>query len=171
MAIWNWLSVTCLLKARLLQRSCHIADSYRLLYDIGQSGVLEENDDNLLYNYAQTEYYITLLTLNFHYRNGKEQDVMSTIREVERRREGLKVDYAQDMALNYALAYGLQSAGESLKALEYCDVDILDRLLYGQPRYGERFLALQLCQPPADGRLGAQEPARRCGARQYPGAV
>lgn len=119
-----------LVKARLLQRDCLIADSYRLLYDIGRSGVLARNDDNLLYSYAQTEYYITLLTLNFHYRNGKEADVMSIVRDVEARREGLKVDYAQDMALNYALAYGLQSAGESLQALDYCDqnFEILDRL-------------------------------------------
>ena len=119
-----------LLRARLLQRNCQIADSYRLLYDIGRSKVLERNDDNLLYNYAQTEYYITLLTLNFNYRNGKEQDVMSTIDEVERRRAGLKVDYAEDMALNYAIAYGLQSAGESLRALDYCDqnFEILQRL-------------------------------------------
>ena len=119
-----------LLRSRLLQRNCQIADSYRMLYDIGRSRILERNDDNLLYNYAQTEYYITLLTLNFHYRNGKEQDVMSTIREVERRRGTLRVDYAQDLALNYALAYGLQSAGESVRALEYCDRNfgILDRL-------------------------------------------
>lgn len=122
--------ISNLLRARLLQRNCQIADSYRLLYDIGRSKILERNDDNILYNYAQTEYYITLLTLNFHYRNGKEQDVMSTIREVEQRREALKVDYAQDMALNYALAYGLQAAGESLKALDYCDqnYEILGRL-------------------------------------------
>ncbi|MBR1549376.1 MAG: DUF5112 domain-containing protein [Bacteroidales bacterium] len=119
-----------LLRARLLQRNCQIADSYHLLYDIGRSGILEDNSDNLLYNYAQTEYYITLLTLNFHYRNGKEDDVMTTISEVEARRPSLRVDYAQDMALNYALAYGLQSAGESLRALDYCDqnFEILDRL-------------------------------------------
>ena len=124
------LVISRLLRARLLQRNCQIADSYRLLYDIGRSGMLAANDDNLLYNYAQTEYYITLLTLNFNYRNGKEQDVMSTIAEVEARRANLKVDYAQDMALNYALAYGLQSAGESLRALDYCDrnFEILDRL-------------------------------------------
>ena len=119
-----------LIRARLLQRNCQIADSYRLLYDIGRSGILEDNSDNLLYNYAQTEYYITLLTLNFHYRNGKEEDVMTTVDEVEARRPSLRVDYAQDMALNYALAYGLQTAGESLRALDYCDqnFEILDRL-------------------------------------------
>lgn len=124
------LVIARLLKARLLQRNCQIADSYRLLYDIGRSRILERNDDNILYSYAQTEYYITLLTLNFHYRNGKEQDVMSTVEEVEARRRELQVDYAQDMALNYALAYGLQTAGESLRALDYCDqnFDILDRL-------------------------------------------
>ena len=110
-----------LLKARLLQRSCHIADSYRLLYDIGKSDIFDKKADNLLYNYAQTEYYITLLTLNFHYRDGKESDVMSTIEEIEERRNELKVDYAEDMALNYAIAYGLQSAGESERALDYCD--------------------------------------------------
>ncbi len=118
-----------LLQARLLQRKCHIADSYRLLHDIGRSGILEQNRDNILYSYAQTEYYITLLTLNFHYRDGKEADVRTLLTEVEQRRPQLKVDYAQDMALNYALAYGWQSAGESLTALEYCDLNyaILDR--------------------------------------------
>ena len=123
------LVIANLLRARLLQRNCQIADSYRLLYDIGRSGILEDNSDNLLYNYAQTEYYITLLTLNFHYRNGKEEDVMTTVAEVEARRPSLRVDYAQDMALNYALAYGLQTAGESLRALDYCDqnFEILDR--------------------------------------------
>lgn len=124
------LVISKLLRARLLQRNCQIADSYRLLYDIERSRILEHNDDNLLYNYAQTEYYITLLTLNFHYRNGKEADVRTLVDEVEARRPALKVDYAQDMALNYALAYGLQSAGESLRALDYCNqnFDILDRL-------------------------------------------
>ena len=118
-----------LLQARLLQRSCRIADSYRLLYDIGRSGILEQNRDNILYSYAQTEYYITLLTLNFHYRDGKEADIRSLLAEIEDLRPQLKVDYAQDMALNYALAYGWQSAGESLTALEYCDLNyaILDR--------------------------------------------
>ncbi len=117
-----------LIRARLLQRDCRIADSYRLLYDIGQSHVLENNRDNLLYNYAQTEYYITSLVLNYHYRNEKEADVRTLIDEVETRREHLRVDYAQDMALNYALAYGWQSAGESLTALDYCErnFDILD---------------------------------------------
>ncbi len=175
------LVISNLLRARLLQRNCQIADSYRLLYDIGRSGTLERNDDNLLYNYAQTEYYITLLTLNFHYRNGKEQDVMSTIREVERRREGLKVDYAQDMALNYALAYGLQSAGESLKALEYCEknFDILDRLsfmrvpgdtvsafcLYNYANTLQMTASICKSMPgtiPADSVLSLYDEARRC---------
>ena len=118
-----------LLKAKLLQRNCQLADSYQLLYDIGRSGLLERNRDNLLYNYAQTEYYITMLVLNYHYRGGKEADVRTLIGEVEARRPHLQVDYAQDMALNYALAYGWQSAGESDVALDYCDMnfDILDR--------------------------------------------
>ena len=110
-----------LIRARLLQRDCHIADSYHLLYDIGRSRVLERNRDNLLYNYAQTEYYITMLVLNFHYRDGQEDNVLHLIDEVEARRPQLRVDYAQDMALNYALAYGWQSAGESNIALDYCN--------------------------------------------------
>lgn len=116
-----------LIRARLLQRDCHIADSYRLLYDIGRSHVLERSRDNLLYNYAQTEYYITMLVLNYHYRDGREDDVLNLIDEVESRRPQLRVDYAQDMALNYALAYGWQSAGESNTALDYCtrNFDIL----------------------------------------------
>ncbi len=116
--------ISHLLKARLLQRSCNIAASYRLLYDIGQSHVLEHSRNSLLFNYAQSEYYITMLTLNFHYRNGKEADVMQLIDEVENHRADIKVDFAQDMALNYALAYGLQSAGESLRALDYCDLNM-----------------------------------------------
>lgn len=118
-----------LLRSRLLQRNCQLADSYRLLYDIGRSGVLVRNRDNLLYSYAQTEYYITMLVLNYHYRGGKEADVRTLIGEVEAKRPHLQVDYAQDMALNYALAYGWQSAGESEIALDYCDdnFDILGR--------------------------------------------
>ena len=53
------LVIAHLLKARLLQRSGNIADSYRLLYDIGRSHILDRNRDNLLSNYAQPEYYIT----------------------------------------------------------------------------------------------------------------
>lgn len=110
-----------LLQARLLQRDCRIADSYRLLYNIDRSHVLDRSHDNLLYNYAQTEYYITLLVLNYHYRDGREDDVLDLIDEIETQRPRLRVDYAQDMALNYALAYGWQSAGESNAALDYCD--------------------------------------------------
>ena len=113
--------IASLLEARMMQRAGQIADSYRILYDIGRSRVLERNRDNLLYSYAQTEYYITMLVLNYHYRDGKEADVRTLLDEVEARRERLKVDYAQDMALNYALSYGWQSAGESNIALDYCD--------------------------------------------------
>ena len=121
-------AIAQLLRARLLQRDCQIAESYRILHDIDASGVLRRNRDNLLYNYAQTEYYITTIVLNFHYRNGQEADLRSLIEEVEQRRPYLKVDYAQDMALNYALAYGWQSAGESNRALDYCNTnfDLLD---------------------------------------------
>ena len=116
--------ISQLLRARLLQRNCQIADSYQLLYDVGRSGIIERKDLGLLGSYARSEYYITMLVLNFHYRNGQEGDVRTLIGEVEAALPDLKVDYAQDMALNYALAYGLQSAGESKRALEYCDRNI-----------------------------------------------
>lgn len=121
--------ISQLIRARLLQRDCRIADSYRMLYSINQSGVLERSRGKLLYDYAQAEYYITMLVLNYHYRDGKDDDVHSLLAEVEERRSQLKVDYAQDMALNYALAYGWQSAGESDVALDYCEdnFDILER--------------------------------------------
>lgn len=110
-----------LLEARLLQRDCRIADSYRLLHDIEHSGVLRRNRRNMLFDYAQSEYYITSLVLNFHYRDGREADVRTLLDEAEATRAELKVDYAQDMALNYAMAYGWQSAGESTTALKYCN--------------------------------------------------
>ncbi|MBR4505214.1 MAG: DUF5112 domain-containing protein [Bacteroidales bacterium] len=121
--------ISQLIRARLLQRDCRIADSYRLLYHINHSGVLERSRGKLLYDYAQAEYYITMLVLNYHYRDGKDGDVRTLLSEIEEQRPRLKVDYAQDMALNYALAYGWQSAGESTKALDYCDdnFDILER--------------------------------------------
>ena len=123
------LVIAQLIRARLLQRDCRIADSYRLLYAINRSGVLERSRGKLLYDYAQTEYYITMLVLNYHYRDDKEGDVRTLLAEIEAKRPQLRVDYAQDMALNYALAYGWQSAGESNKALDYCDdnFDILER--------------------------------------------
>ena len=122
------LVIANLLRARLLQRDCRIADSYRLLYDISSRHTLDRSRDNLLYNYAQTEYYITSLVLNFHYREGHQADVRQLISEVEQNRPNLRVDYAQDMALDYALAYAWQSAGESLTALDYCNrtLDWLD---------------------------------------------
>ena len=162
-----------LLKARLLQRSCFIADSYELLYDIGKSDIMEDDGGDLLHNYAQTEYYITLLTLNFHYRNGKEADVMSIIDDIESRRKELKVDYAQDLELNYAIAYGLQSAGESKRALEYCDYnfEILENphtgafCLYHYANTLQMTASILKSMPgtvPADSVLALYDEARQC---------
>ena len=162
-----------LLKARLLQRSCFIADSYELLYDIGMSDIMEDDGGDLLHNYAQTEYYITLLTLNFHYRNGKEADVMSIIDDIESRRKELKVDYAQDLELNYAIAYGLQSAGESKRALEYCDYnfEILENphtgafCLYHYANTLQMTASILKSMPgtvPADSVLALYDEARQC---------
>lgn len=118
-----------LMQVRLLQRSCRIADSYQLLYDINQSKVLNHQPDNYLYSFAQMEYYITSLTLNYHYRNSAvasssgttlSSDTKDAMRvllaEVEQARQGLKCDYAEDMSLNYALAhsyYRLAAASKS----------------------------------------------------------
>ena len=162
-----------LLKARLLQRSCFIADSYELLYDIGMSDIMEDDGGDLLHNYAQTEYYITLLTLNFHYRNGKEADVMSIIDDIESRRKELKVDYAQDLELNYAIAYGLQSAGESKRALEYCNYnfEILENphtgafCLYHYANTLQMTASILKSMPgtvPADSVLALYDEARQC---------
>ena len=126
-----------LLEARLLQRSGRIADSYRLLYDIERSHVLQHSHDNILYSFAQSEFYITMLVLNYHYRDGHEADVRLLLSEVEQHRPQLKVDYAQDMALNYALAYGWQSAGESDRALDYCARN--HRIMEIQPKAFCRF--------------------------------
>lgn len=122
-----------LMKVRLLQRSCRIADSYQLLYDINQSKVLKSHPDNYLYSYAQMEYFITSLTLNYHYRNmavasssgttlsaDTKKAMAELLAEVEAARQGLKCDYAEEMSLNYALAhsyYRLAAASQSDAAL------------------------------------------------------
>ena len=118
-----------LMQIRLLQRSCRIADSYQLLYDIDRSALLRRKRDNYLYAYAQMEYYITSLTLNYHYRNSAvasssgtlldvntQKTLADMLQEVEDARPKLKCDYAEDMSLNYALAhsyYRLASASGS----------------------------------------------------------
>ena len=92
--------------ARERQRSCDIAGSYRLLYDVAQSKVLRSQRNDFLYNYARSEYYVTLLSLNYHYRKGMQKDVQSLLDEAENIAGSLKCDYAQDLVMNYALAYG-----------------------------------------------------------------
>lgn len=107
-----------LMRIRLLQRSCHIAESYQLLYDIDQSRVLKLNPNNYLYSYAQMEYLITSLTLNYHYRNSAMASSSSTmltsstkeamkelLEKAEKIRPHLKCDYDEDMSLNYAMAH------------------------------------------------------------------
>ena len=107
-----------LMEIRLLQRSCKIAESYQLLYDIDRSALLRRRQSNYLYAYAQMEYYITSLTLNYHYRNSAiasssgtrltpstQRAMADLLQEVEDERPKLKCDYAEDMSLNYALAH------------------------------------------------------------------
>lgn len=96
--------IALLCEARILQRNSNIAESYRILYDIGNDKLLDRNRGNMLFNYAFAEYYITMLELNYHYREDLSENVLDLIDEVEENREELKCDYAQDMALNNALA-------------------------------------------------------------------
>ena len=125
-----------LLKARTLQRHCDIAGSYRLLYDIEQSGLLDGSEDGLLYNLARSEFYITTTTLNYHYRNKSQYQQAELLTTMEEKRHQLRCDYAEDMSFNYALAYGYHSLCEDTvnqamyvgKVLTYCfdNFSILD---------------------------------------------
>ena len=107
-----------LMHIRLLQRSCCIAESYQLLYDLEDSPILRGSPDDYLTSLAQMEYYITTLTLNYHYRNsavasssgtlltsGTKQTLHEMLQQVEEVRPQLRCDYAEDLSLNYALAH------------------------------------------------------------------
>lgn len=114
-----------LLRARLEQRDCRIANSYQILYDIDRSRILDKNSENYLFSYALMEYYITSLTLNYHYRNGALDNVEDLLAEIEQRRGSLSCDYAEDMALNYAMAHAFYR----LSASHAGDIDLLKRSL------------------------------------------
>lgn len=121
-------AIAQLLDARLMQRACRIADSYQVLYDIDKQGQLRHNKGNYLYSYAQLEYFITSLTLNYNYRHGMESSLVEQLADIETYKGTLPCDYAEDMAMNYALAYGYSqlcgpndTLGENLQhSLEYC---------------------------------------------------
>ena len=118
-----------LLKARMLQRRCDISASYLMLNDVERSGLLNQEEDNFLVNLAQSEYYITSLILNYHYRNGGPSDGMELLREVENRRSHLKCDYAQDMAMNYAMAHSYSKLCDSVDWDKKMRILCLDRSL------------------------------------------
>lgn len=107
-----------LTQIRLLQRSCNIAESYQLLYDIERSPVLRRTPTDYRYAFARMEFYITSLTLNYHYRNnavasssGTQLDrdtrrsLIALLKEVEESRPSLRCDYAEDLSLNYTMAH------------------------------------------------------------------
>lgn len=136
-----------LLEARLHQRACRIADSYAILYEVEHSRLLRKERGNYLYDFARMEYYITSLTLNYYYRGSHTQQLKKQLEGIERERAALRCDYAQDMAFNYALAYGYmvqcdnheeQSKALS-KALDYCDDNF--RLLSDSANYTVYFMA------------------------------
>ena len=136
-----------LLKSRLLQRKCDIAGSYQILYDIEQSGLLKHNGKGWLYNLAQSEFYITTTTLNYHYRNKSQYQQAELLTAMENRRHELRCDYHQDMSFNYAIAYGYHSlCTDSIdqtlyvgKVLDYCVENL--RLLDDSTRYSAYHLA------------------------------
>ncbi|MCR5191886.1 MAG: hypothetical protein K6D59_01160 [Bacteroidales bacterium] len=136
-----------ILDARLLQRNCDIAGCYRILYYIEQSGLLDGKDDGMLFNLAKSEFYIATTTLNYHYRNKSLYQQAELVEEMEMRRSSLYCDYAEDMSLNYAIAYGyyalcsdtLRQSEYLSKALYYCGENL--RLLNNSDRYSTYHLA------------------------------
>ncbi len=134
-------ALASLLKARTLQRHCDIAGSYQLLYDIEHSGLLDGDEDGLLYNLARSEFYITTTTLNYHYRNKSQYQQAELLTEMERQRGRLRCDYGEDMSFNYAVAYGYYALCEDSvhqahylsKALDYCFDNF--RILNDKDRY------------------------------------
>jgi len=120
-----------LMEARIRQRNCDIAGSYQILYDIEQSGLIENTPaegQSFLYNLAQSEMYITTTVLNYHYRNKSQYQHAELLTRMEEQRDELRCDYAEDMSLNYAIAYGFFSLCDDTthqsihlgKALRYC---------------------------------------------------
>ncbi len=99
-----------LLQATVLQRQCRTADSYELLREIDRkrNRAMRRKADKFLYDYMQLQYSITSITLNYYYRKGEVQNVEQLLDNVveQRTRENWRCDYASDMALNYAMAYG-----------------------------------------------------------------
>ncbi len=116
-------TIAQLIRIRLLQRECRLAESYGLLHDVGDVSSLrhqrqrtEEND--YLYDFARMEYYITSLTLNYHYRNDAVASSSGTeltpdtrdrmeqlLQSIEKVRPAFKCDYSENLALNYAVAH------------------------------------------------------------------
>ncbi len=128
-----------LLQATVLQRQCRTADSYELLRKIDKvrNRKVRKHGDKFLCDYAQMQYSITSITLDYFYRKGEVQNVELLLDNIVKQREleNWRCDYASDMALNYAMAYGnmvrCDSARRQEKALAnslYCIADNLHML-------------------------------------------
>lgn len=140
--------ISQLVRARMEQRHCNIAESYRILYEVDHSKTLQGNEDNFLYDFALMEYYITSLTLNYHYRNGALDNVELLLEEIEQTRASLRCDYAQDMALNYSMAHSYYKLCDSnrskqalllLKSMQYCFANL--QILSRADRYSDYHFA------------------------------
>ena len=136
-----------LLKARLLQRQCNIAECYQILYDIESSGILDGDANNMLISLAKSEFYIATTTLNYHYRNKSQYEQSELMVEMEQQRDKLHCDYSEDLSFNYAIAYGYYALCSDTthqsdylaKALHYCEENI--KLLSNPTRYSTYHLA------------------------------
>ncbi len=128
-----------LLQATVLQRQCRTADSYELLREIDKkrNRKMRKHADKFLYDYVQMQYGITSITLNYYYRKGEVQNVEQLLDNIvaQRERERWRCDYASDMALNYAMAYGNMVRCDSIRKQEkalasslYCIADNLHML-------------------------------------------
>ena len=69
-------TISKLLEARMAQRQCEIARSFEILDDIDNSRILDDYQDNYLFNFAQAEYYITQLIINSYYILGSSLNTM-----------------------------------------------------------------------------------------------
>lgn len=139
-------TIALLLQARLEQRACRIANAYRILYDIEQHRLPRAGQRHLLDDYAQVEYYITSLTLNYYYRNSPLQTQRYLLEEIESYRRQLQSDFDQELALNYALAYSYARLSHEAdqaqllhRALNYCRENLL--LLSAPSRYSDFWMA------------------------------
>ena len=118
-----------LLESRLKQRNCDIAGSYQILHNLEESGLLNNrhmHGSPMLLDLARSEFYITTTTLNYHYRSKSQYEQSELLAQMEEFRKKLMVDYAEDLSLNYAIAYGYYAlCNDTVHQSEYLEKALL----------------------------------------------